>query len=78
MMRAWIWLAIGLSWLIAVFVWTFDFNVRRFGSFGVHIAVSKWIPRYAAPYLAVLILCAVLLGWVVPVGVGIYRLISRR
>ena len=78
MMRGWIWLGIGLVWLAAVFLWTFDFTAGQFGSFGIHIQATRLIPRGAVPYVAILVLCIVVFGWIIPVGMGIYRLAAKR
>lgn len=72
-MKAWPWLLTAVVWLLAVVVLLrVDFIV------GVRIPKMRWLPDRAGFMIASLTLTLLFLGWIVPLAVGVKRLISNR
>jgi hypothetical protein len=76
-MRIWFWFAASALWLLLVIAWTFDFHERAFGSFGISVQTGRYITPQTAFTLASLLLYLILFGWVIPLCIGLWRLVLR-
>ena len=66
----------GLVWLAAVIVWVFFFD-RDFAVGWVAPGPAKRVVLILGIYLAMFTYWVFLMGWLVPLGFGIYRLVRH-
>jgi hypothetical protein len=76
-MKSWGWLLIGVVWLTAVVVQVFNLYLGT-GMVGIHIPATRWLPRPAALAFVWLLLYVMLLGWLLPLVVGICGLFLKK
>ena len=77
-MKRWGWLLAGLIWFLILFAVTFDFEARSFGGFGVRVQPVKLIPKQYTATVAWLLLHFILLGWLIPLSIGIMKVLRKR
>jgi hypothetical protein len=70
-------ITIGLAWLLAVAIWI-GFGDRSFGYVWVAENSFKRAALIGGIYLFTLLYMAFLIGWLVPLGLGVYRLVRHR
>ena len=76
-MKNWGWLLTGVVWLAWVAVLVRNF-FRGTGMIGVGLHAAKWLPRPAGFAIARFLLCAMLLGWLIPLVIGIRGFLLKR
>jgi hypothetical protein len=70
-------IAIGLAWLVAVVLWVRFFD-RSFSHVWMAPSVFKQAALIAGIYLFTFVYLVFLIGWLAPLGLGIYRLVRHR
>jgi hypothetical protein len=70
-------IAIGLAWLVAVVLWVCFFD-RSFSYVWMAPNVSKQAALIFGIYLSMVVYLVFLIGWLAPLGLGIYGLVRHR
>jgi hypothetical protein len=70
-------IAIGLAWFVAVVLWLRFFD-KGFSHLWMAPTLAKQAALIAAFYLLTLAYLLFLVGWLLPLGLGIYRLLRYR
>ena len=70
-------IAIGLTWFVAVVLWTCFFD-RSVSHVWMAPGVFKKAVLVASFYLLAFLYGIFLVGWLAPLGLGIYRLVRHR
>jgi hypothetical protein len=70
-------IAIGLAWLVAVALWVWFFD-RSFSYVWMAPSVFKQAALIVGIYITMLVYLLFLIGWLAPLGLGIYRFVRQR
>lgn len=70
-------ITIGLAWFAAVLLWL-RFSPRQWGHSWDAKGTAKQAVLIAGIYVAGLLYQVFVIGWLVPLGWGIFRLVRRR
>jgi len=70
-------ITVGLTWLVAVAIWVW-FGDESFSYVWVAKNSFKQAALIGGIYLLTLLYLVFLIGWLVPIGLGVYRLARHR